>query len=110
VVFEIDLPRVLQFKAEALPTPSVRYRPVPTDLREDWPQALLDAGFDRARATAWSAEGLMPYLSSGAQDTLFARIDGLSAPGSLIGVDAITNEFYNDPANVARVRMQFGQI
>jgi methyltransferase (TIGR00027 family) len=110
VVFEIDLPRVLQFKAEALPTPSVRYIPVLADLREDWPQALLDAGFDRTRATSWSAEGLLPYLSSRAQDTLFERIDRLSAPGSRVGVDAITNEFYDDPAIVARMRTQFGQI
>ncbi|MDT5256285.1 MAG: hypothetical protein QOD10_1365, partial [Mycobacterium sp.] len=63
VVYELDLPKVLEYKAETLAghgaTPVADRRPVPVDLRHDWPQALRDAGFDAAEPTAWLAEGLL---------------------------------------------------
>ena len=71
VVYEIDLPKVLDYKAETLAshgaTPVADRRPVPVDLRHDWPQALRDAGFDATRPTAWLAEGLLPFLPAAAQ-------------------------------------------
>ena len=63
-------------------------RPVPVDLRDDWPAALTAAGFDRTQPTAWLAEGLLPYLPSDAQDRLFEMVTALSAPGSQIAVEA----------------------
>ncbi len=50
---------------------------------------LRAAGFDSHRATAWSVEGILPYLTGDAQDTLFARISELSAPGSRIAIGAL---------------------
>ncbi len=52
VVYEIDQPKVLAFKAETLADdqPAARYVAVPIDLRQDWPKALRDAGFDPAGA------------------------------------------------------------
>ena len=71
VVYEIDQPKVLEFKADTLRThdvrPVARYVPVPIDLRQDWPMALRDTGFDRTEPTAWSAEGLLLYLPAAAQ-------------------------------------------
>ncbi|MDT5133316.1 MAG: hypothetical protein QOE41_2627, partial [Mycobacterium sp.] len=58
------------------------------DLRDDWPAALIDADFDPAGATAWLAEGLLPYLPADAQDRLFDRVSALSAPGSVVAVEA----------------------
>src|SRR6202161_3394848 len=62
-VYEIDLPKVLEYKAETLAghgaTPIADRRPVPVDLRHDWPQALRDAGFDASRQTAWLAAGVV---------------------------------------------------
>ena len=59
VVYEIDQPQVLAFKAETLDArnarPAGKYRAVPIDLRADWPTALQEAGFDPSTATAWSA-------------------------------------------------------
>ena len=64
VVYEIDQPKVLAFKTETLRShgaePAATYVDVPIDLRQDWPKALHDAGFDAATSTAWSAEGLLP--------------------------------------------------
>src|ERR1700684_2654480 len=62
-VYEIDQPKVLEYKAETLAghgaTPIADRRPVPVDLRHDWPQALRDAGFDASRQTAWLAAGVV---------------------------------------------------
>ncbi len=88
VVFEIDQPQVLQFKEDVLAAhrvaPKARHVAVPIDLRQDWPKALQDAGFDTAEPTAWSVEGLLPYLPAEAQDLLFERITALSARDSRI--------------------------
>lgn len=90
-VFEVDQPKVLEFKREVLAEHGARAkadrRAVAVDLREDWPAALAAAGFDPARPTAWSTEGLLPYLPGAAHDALFERIDELSGPGSRLGVD-----------------------
>jgi len=90
-VYEIDLPKVLEYKAETLAghgaTPIADRRPVPVDLRHDWPQALRDAGFDASRSTAWLAEGLLPFLPAAAQEAMFTSIDSLSGSGSRLAVE-----------------------
>lgn len=91
-VFELDQPQVLEFKdrvlAEHDATPTSDRREIAVDLRDDWPAALLAAGFDPEVPTAWSAEGLIIYLPSAAQDLLFERVVALSAPGSQVAVEA----------------------
>jgi methyltransferase (TIGR00027 family) len=91
VVFELDQPRVLEFKREVLAAhgdaPTAERREVPVDLRNDWPQALRDSGFDPSKPSAWIAEGLLIYLSATAQHQLFAGIDSLAAPGSHVAVE-----------------------
>jgi methyltransferase (TIGR00027 family) len=99
VVYEIDQPKVLAFKLETLEShdvaPIAAHVSVGMDLRLDWPKALVDAGFDPTLATAWSAEGLLPYLTAEAQDLLFDRIQSLSAQGSRVAVEAFTNDFFS---------------
>jgi methyltransferase (TIGR00027 family) len=58
-------------------------------LRDDWSIPLRAEGFDPQHPTAWSVEGILPYLTSDAQDTLFTRIGELSAPGSRLAVGAL---------------------
>jgi methyltransferase (TIGR00027 family) len=105
VVYEIDQPKVLAFKTGTLEahkvTPIASHVGVGIDLRLDWPTALVQAGFDPSIPTAWSAEGLLPYLTSEAQDLLFNRVESLSAPGSRVAVEAFTNEFFS-PDSFAR--------
>jgi methyltransferase (TIGR00027 family) len=99
VVYEIDQPQVLAFKADVLAKhgaePSATYRAVPIDLRADWPAALREAGFDPSTPTAWSAEGLLPYLPAAGQDLLFERIAELSAAGSRIAVEALNSNTFD---------------
>ncbi|WP_102141324.1 SAM-dependent methyltransferase [Mycobacterium hubeiense] len=91
LVFELDQPRVLDFKREVLAdrgdTPRAERREVPVDLREDWPAALRDAGFDPAKPSAWLAEGLLLYLPATAQESLFTGIDALASRGSRAAVE-----------------------
>ena len=90
-VFEIDQPKVLEYKAATLAAhnakPSAKRHEVPIDLRQDWPAALCDTGFDPSRPTAWLAEGLLMYLPADAQDRLFEQISRLSAAGSRVAVE-----------------------
>jgi methyltransferase (TIGR00027 family) len=92
-VFEVDQPKVLEFKQRVLAEhgekPAARRVEVSADLRDDWSIPLRAAGFDQQRPTAWSVEGILPYLTGDAQDTLFTRIGGLSAPGSRLAIGAL---------------------
>jgi methyltransferase (TIGR00027 family) len=89
VVYEVDQPRVIEFKTRTLAglgaAPAVQHRAVGIDLRDDWPAALRDNGFDPTQPTVWSAEGLLAYLPPDAQDRLFDNITALSAAGSRLG-------------------------
>jgi methyltransferase (TIGR00027 family) len=111
VVYEIDQPQVLAFKSETLAArdaqPAGGYRAVPVDLRADWPSALQEAGFDPSTPTAWSAEGLLPYLPPAAQDQLFERILKLSAAGSRIAVETLRPSAF-DPDYLERGRQFLG--
>jgi methyltransferase, putative, TIGR00027 family len=93
-VYELDQPEVLAFKdrvyAEQGAAPTSDRRAVAVDLRDDWPAALKEAGFDPGQPTAWSAEGLLPYLPAVAQELLFERIVELSAPGSRAAIEGPT--------------------
>lgn len=93
VVYEIDQPQVIDFKTTTLAdigaAPTVDRRAVGIDLRDDWPAALRQQGFDLNQPTAWSAEGLLPYLPPDAQDRLFDNITALSASGSQLATEHV---------------------
>ena len=90
-IFELDRPQVLDFKREVLTGHGAQLnaerREIAIDLREDWPQALRDSGFDPAKPSAWIAEGLLIYLPAAAQEQLFTGVDGLAGPGSHVAVE-----------------------
>jgi methyltransferase (TIGR00027 family) len=90
-LFEMDLPELLAYKEEVLTARNAEARcsraVVGVDLREDWPSALLSAGFDPAVPTAWLVEGLLVYLSAEDATSLLTRITDLSAPSSRISCE-----------------------
>ena len=96
-VYELDQPRVLEFKLSTLAEhgvePACNRVAVAVDLRQDWPTALQQAGFDPSAPSVWSAEGLMPYLPAAAQELLFDRVQGLTVAGSRIAVEALGRKF-----------------
>ena len=111
-VYEIDQPKVLGYKTGILEShgavPTARRRPVPVDLRDDWPAALAAAGFDRTQPTAWLAEGLLPYLPSDAQDRLFEMFTSLSAPGSQVAIEAFGMNSRSNSQRWLRMRERLG--
>lgn len=111
VVFEIDQPKVLEYKAEVLAEhgaePTAERHAVAIDLRQDWPAALTVAGFDPALPTAWLAEGLLMYLPAEAQDRLFEQITELSAAGSRLSAEAVR---HHDEARRAQMRERWEKM
>ncbi|MBV6698959.1 SAM-dependent methyltransferase [Kitasatospora aureofaciens] len=91
-VFELDRPDVLAFKQQVLDrlgaTPTASRALVPADLRDDWAEALITAGFRPEAPTAWLAEGLLLYLPPAAERALVDTVDRLSADGSTLAYEA----------------------
>ncbi|KAA9154051.1 SAM-dependent methyltransferase [Amycolatopsis acidicola] len=112
-VFEVDQPRVLEFKDEALAEqgakPACDRRVVAVDLRDDWEKALLAKGFDPEQPTAWLAEGLLPYLPDDAVERLLDTVHRLSTPDSTVAVEYMLAEavIENDP-EIDRMMEEFG--
>jgi methyltransferase (TIGR00027 family) len=91
-LYEIDQPEVIEFKTTTLSelgaVPGAEHRPVGIDLREDWPAALHEAGFDATQPTAWLAEGvLIGFLPPAAEVRLLDNVAALSAAGSTFAAD-----------------------
>jgi methyltransferase (TIGR00027 family) len=108
-VFEIDQPKVLEYKAATLDgvMPTAVRHAVAMDLRHDWPKALRDQGFDPSVPTAWLAEGLLMYLPADAQDRLFENITALSAPGSRVSAETVG---IHAADRRERMRERFGRL
>ena len=108
-VYELDQAKVLDFKSSTLAQrgaqPTAQLVSVAVDLRDDWPTALREGGFDESVPTMWSAEGLLRYLPAAAQDLLFERIDSLSAAGSRLATNGPSKQAVN-PDLLARQREQ----
>lgn len=109
-VYELDQPKVLDFKRSTLAgsgaEPAAVLINVPIDLRQDWPKALEQAGYDASAPTAWSAEGLLPFLPARAQDLLFDRIEVLSASGSWVAVETFGDLLNPDGLQRQRAQME----
>ena len=107
-IYEIDQPTVIEFKARTLSglgaAPTADLRAVAIDLRDDWPTALRGAGHDPTQPTAWSAEGLMPFLPPEAQDALLDNITQLSAAGSRLATENLANAGQAVPVMAERMR------
>jgi methyltransferase (TIGR00027 family) len=112
-LFELDQPKVLEFKDAVLGESGARPRcartPVPTDLRGDWLDQLLGAGFDPGVPTVWLAEGLLPYLPPEAQQQLFSHIHQLSAAGSHLAVERLVRvDDFADNSQLQALAARFG--
>ena len=90
-LFEVDLPELFTFKEAVLEQqvarPTCSRAVVGIDLREDWSAGLTAAGFDPMRPSAWTAEGLLPYLSNDDAARLLMNVAELSTTGSRLSFD-----------------------
>jgi methyltransferase (TIGR00027 family) len=90
-VYEVDQPQVIETKDERLGSEQPRCRRVAVgvDLADDWPKILISQGFTSSSRTVWLIEGLLQYIDPSDVDRLFARVDALSAPGSVLLYDVV---------------------
>jgi len=111
VVYEVDLPRVLEYKASELVAhgaqPLATVREVAADLRDDWLTALKHQGFEPSQPTAWLTEGLLMYLPAESQDRLFDLITQSSGQGSRLAADFIP---YRDDERADQIRELFTDL
>src|SRR5271166_4667579 len=107
-VYEIDQPQVIEFKTATLAklgaSPTADRRAVAVDLRHDWARGLREAGLDPGEPTAWSAEGLLPFLPPDAQDALLDNITRLSAPGSQLATENLADASRSVPMMADQMR------
>ncbi|MFC7545971.1 class I SAM-dependent methyltransferase [Plantactinospora sp. GCM10030261] len=101
VVYEVDQAAVLAYKADNLAaseeSAKCERRVVPANLGDDWPAALLAAGFDPERPSVWFAEGVFFYLPEELAGQVLADVARLSAPGSRIAIDVIGTGIFRFP-------------
>ena len=93
-VYEVDQPEVFRHKEAILDAAGARprcdRRVVATDLRENWADTLVAAGFEPGDPSAWVAEGLLFYLPESAVHQLLDETYRLAAPGSYLAADMMT--------------------
>ncbi|MBB1259182.1 SAM-dependent methyltransferase [Streptomyces alkaliterrae] len=100
-LFEVDLPGLVAFKEAVLgvrrAVPRCDRTTVTADLRHDWADRLVAAGFDPSRPTAWLVEGLLMYLDEDGNDKLLTGIGELSAPGSTLALEHVNRAYVELP-------------
>jgi len=97
--FELDLPGQLDRKVARLGPPTCDRITVAADVRDDWPVALLEAGFDPERPAVWMVEGLLHYLDRAQADALRDKLTAASAKGSWLTGDVPHPALLTDPAH-----------
>jgi methyltransferase (TIGR00027 family) len=95
-VYEVDVPAVLNYKANALQKVSTlcHLHLIAGDLenpRTGWIKALLEAGFNQESPTIWLLEGVSMYLPEPAIHSLLRTISALSSRDSVLGVDGVAS-------------------
>jgi methyltransferase (TIGR00027 family) len=93
--YEVDVPAVLEYKANILRNhePNCRHHLIAGDLEDvqtSWIARLLEAGL-RQQPTIWLLEGVVMYLPEPSVHALLRTIATLSCPGSVLGMDGVTN-------------------
>ncbi|WP_218920634.1 SAM-dependent methyltransferase [Lentzea guizhouensis] len=100
-VYELDLPELIEFKEDALhderAKPTCERVVVPCDLRDDWATALIHAGFDPKRPTAWLLEGLFMFLPPDDGEWVLHWVSALSARGSTLALEHVNRAFRELP-------------
>ncbi|MEH1128367.1 SAM-dependent methyltransferase [Micromonospora sp. CPCC 206061] len=101
VVFELDRPALLDLKRALVDgsgaEPGCDLRPIGVDLLEDWTTPLLDAGFSPVQPALWLVEGLLYFLSAHERDQLLKAITSMSASGSRLLADYVTQTSLDSP-------------
>jgi methyltransferase (TIGR00027 family) len=109
-LFELDQPSVLRYKEQILQTmgalPACARQTIETDLTGPWSEALLRAGFEPRRPSAWLLEGFLFYLPTPQITPLLNEVTCQAAPGSWLGFDIINSAMLTSAWTRPWVEMQ----
>ncbi len=97
-VFEVERAEVLAYKESVLKSlnaaPLAKRTLVAIDLSEDFPAAMVNAGFQRQNRSFFLAEGLLPYLPGEASVlNVLMKIASIAVPGSHLVLDTVSESF-----------------
>lgn len=111
-VFEVDQQTIFDVKepiVQDAPITCARRHIVSVDLsRAPLSDALINAGFVASKPTCWLLEGLLMYLSAEAVDTLLAQMSSLSAAGSVVFHDGVSDEIIRNGVSYCGAKFVFG--
>lgn len=92
--YELDRPALLDVKRSLLggagAVSSCERHTVGVDLTQDWAAPLAAAGFAAGEPTVWLVEGLLYFFTAQQRDTLLGGITRLSAVGSVLLADYVS--------------------
>lgn len=98
-VFELDRPEVLNYKKTILEKAELHCerKALAVDLRDEWKEKLIGAGFKRGEQTLWMVEGLLMYLDESQVSTLFARINEIASSKDMMLFDILSQTLLEAP-------------
>lgn len=100
-LFELDRPELIALKNQILSNEHAipycdRYT-IGADLSKEWERQLIEAGFHPEKPAIWLAEGFFVYLKQPSVEHVLKQVERLSASGSWLGADLISEAFINGP-------------
>jgi methyltransferase (TIGR00027 family) len=109
-VFELDQHEVLKYKSEKLANanPKCKRVAIEVDLRNEWQNKLIEAGFNPKLQTLWNVEGLLMYLTEEQVTTLFERINSLAKSKDIMLFDIFTRTLLEAPFMQANLKFLAG--
>jgi methyltransferase (TIGR00027 family) len=98
-LFELDQKEVLNYKQEKLGNiqANCERKILAVDLREEWQEQLLQAGFITNERTLWLVEGLLMYLDESQVTSLLTRINALASSKDIMLFDILTRTLLEAP-------------
>lgn len=98
-LFELDRKEVLDYKQAKLRDAKLNCdrKALAVDLREDWQQQLIQAGFKKGERTLWCVEGLLMYLDESQVTTLMNKINSLAVIGDVMLFDILSKTLLEVP-------------
>lgn len=98
-LFEVDRKEVLNYKQEKLgdAKPLCERHTIATDLRQEWKNLLVNAGFKPKEKTIWMTEGLLMYLDEADVHTVIEKINQLASKGDILLFDILSRTLLEAP-------------
>jgi methyltransferase (TIGR00027 family) len=105
-IFEFDRQEVLDYKKEKLKNvqPLCEVSSIAVDLRNDWQDKLIHAGFKKKEQTLWLVEGLLMYLEESQVNALIERINTLASTSDIMLFDILSRTLLEVPHMKAQLQ------